>query len=240
MMQENTGDQEHQKNRPGPMPQHFTTPRPCSPIVSGKPGPTLLIPLRMRVQAAHAAVNCRGVQAVGVSFPLVLCAARSVRYRRSSRMMLGGAGGVRMSCGLRPVGLLRSCGLARVRSCGFDGLTFGACPTVPGCAVFERASGPLRGVLPGSASGLLLGLLGDAEGLTAEASTFTRADVVEEGLAAGAPPVAPVPAPVEPLAPPELPVPPELLCANAIPPDSSRVASTAAEATFMAISILGS
>ena len=98
-----------------------------------------------------------------VSFPLVLCAARSVRYRRSSRMMLGGAGGVRMSCGLRPVGLLRSCGLARVRSCGFDGLTFGACPTVPGCAVFERASGPLRGVLPGSASGLLLGLLGDAE-----------------------------------------------------------------------------
>ena len=120
-----------------------------------------------------------------------------------------------------------------MRSCGFDGLTFGACPTVPGCAVFERASGPLRGVLPGSASGLLLGLLGDAEGLTAEG-------LVVEGLAAGAPPVALVPAPVEPLAPPELPVPPELLCANAIPPDSSRVASTAAEATFMAISILGS
>lgn len=189
--------------------------------------------MRMRVQAAHAAVNCRGVQAVRVSFPLVLCAARSVRYRRSSRMMLGGAGGVRMSCGLRAVGLLRSCGLARVRSCGFDGLTFGACPTVPGCAVFERASGPLRGVLPDSASGLLLGLLGDAEGLAAEG-------LVVEGLAAGAPPVALVPAPVEPLAPPELPVPPELLCANAIPPDSSRVASTAAEATFMAISILGS
>jgi hypothetical protein len=96
--------------------------------------------------------------------------------------------------------------------------------------VFERASGPLRGVLPGSASGLLLGLLGDAEGLAAEG-------LVVEGLAAGAPPVAPVPAPVEPPAPPELPVPPELLCANAIPPDSSRVASTA-DVIFMAVSIL--
>jgi len=146
-------------------------------------------------------------------------------------MMLGGAGGVCMSCGLRPVGLLRSCGLARVRSCGFDGLTFGACPTVPGCAVFERASGPLRGVLPGSASGLLLGLLGDAEGLTAEG-------LLVEGLAAGAPLEAPVPAPVEPPAPLELPVPPELLCANAIPPDNRRVASTAADVTFMAVSIL--
>ena len=103
---------------------------------------------RLRVRRSIVAVRSARVAECG--------ARASSRYLRSSRMMLGGGGGVRMSCGLRPVGLLRSCGLARVRSCGFDGLTFGACPTVPGCAVFERG-GALRGVLPGSASGLPLG-----------------------------------------------------------------------------------
>jgi hypothetical protein len=172
---------------------------------------------RLRVRRSIVAVRSARVAECG--------ARASSRYLRSSRMMLGGGGGVRMSCGLRPVGLLRSCGLARVRSCGFDGLTFGACPTVPGCAVFDCAVGPLRGVLPGSASGLPLGLAGDVEGLAADGS-------VVEGLAAGAPPAAPVPAPLA------LPAPPELLCANAIPPDSSSVVSAAAAVTFMAVSIL--
>ena len=125
-----------------------------------------------------------------------------------------------MSCGFLPVGLLRSWGLERVRSCGFDGLTFGAWPTVPCPKVFDCAFGPLIDELPGSAGALLLGgLVGDAEGLVAEG-------LLVDGLAVDGELVEPAPE-LELL---EL---PELLCAIAMPPDSSKATSVAADVIFM-------
>ena len=233
MMQENTGDQEHQKNRPGPMPQHFATPPPVLAHRQWETRPYTLNsiahagPSRARGgQLSRSAGRGRLIPAGSLRRtlrPLSALLAHDARRcrRRSHVLRIAGGGaaeilrvGARAVLRIRRIDVRRLPDRARLRG------------------VRARVGTAARRVA-GSASGLLLGLLGDAEGLAAEG-------LVVEGLAAGAPPVALVPAPVEPLAPPELPVPPELLCANAIPPDSSRVASTAAEATFMAISILGS
>ena len=103
--------------------------------------------------------------------------------------------------------------MERVRSCGFDGLTLGLWPTVPGPYVFDCALGPLCDALPGSSGALGVG---GAEGA-----------VVGEPAAEGAP----APGLAEP---PEL---PELLCAIAAPPDNSKAASIAAHVTFIVISL---
>jgi hypothetical protein len=88
--------------------------------------------------------------------------------------------------------------------------------------VFDCALGPLIDELPGSAGALLPdGLVGGAEGLVAE-GLLVDGPAVEGEL------VEPAPELVELL---EL---PELLCAIATPPYSSRAASVAAGVTFMA------
>ena len=137
-------------------------------------------------------------------------------------MIFGTPEGVLKSCGFLPVGLLRSWGLERVRSCGFDGLTFGAWPTVPCPKVFDCALGPLTDELPGSAGALLLG---DVEGIVAEG-------LLVDGLAVEGELVEPAPEPVEVLEPPEL------LCAIATPPDSTKATSVAADVTFMVTSVV--
>jgi hypothetical protein len=103
---------------------------------------------------------------------------------------------------------------------------------VPCPKVFDCALGPLIDELPGSAGALLPdGLVGGAEGLVAEGLLVDGLAVEGElvdGLAVEGELVEPAPELVELL---EL---PELLCAIATPPYSSRAASVAAGVTFMA------